>query len=230
MAAEDLARLTPQLEHLPLPVNFVLHDRGAPIEYAYFCNSGVGSLVTEFSDGNSVEVGVGGRDGFWGGPLLAGVLSVPDRAFMQIGGEGYRIARDAFVKQVRSSRALDDLLQRSLYLEQRQSRQVAACNARHDVVERLARWLLMCHDRVTGDELELTHEFLALMLGTRRSSVTIAAGSLQQSGLIRYTRRVIHVTNRAELEHATCQCYSTIAQEYERVIGFPPRRVSAATV
>jgi CRP-like cAMP-binding protein len=222
LSAEDLNRLEPHLEPLSLPVPFLLYEQAAPIAYAYFLNSGIGSLVSQFSDGGSVEIGIGGKEGFWGGALLAGVNSTPGRSFMQVSGDGVRVAAGVFVEHVRSSRAMEDLLNRALYLENVQSRQLAACNARHEVVERLARWLLMCDDRVHNGGMELTHEFLALMLGTRRSSVTVAAGTLQQAGLIRYTRRVIHIENRAELENAACQCYGIVAKEYERVIGFAP--------
>lgn len=143
---------------------------------------------------------------------------------MQIGGDGFRMPKSAFLEQVERNRPFEDLLQRSLYLEQVQSRQLAACNVRHEVVERLARWLLMCDDRVRDQHLHLTHEFIALMLGTRRSTVTLAAGALQQAGIIRYTRRVIHIIDRPQLEQAACQCYSILADEYERVIGLPPHR------
>jgi CRP-like cAMP-binding protein len=229
LSADDLSGLTPHLEYLELPVPFVLHQQSSPTQFAYFLNSGIASVVSQFTDGGSVETGIAGQEGLWGSSLLAGVDSPPGRCFMQIGGDGFRVPKDIFVESVRRSRAFEDLLHRAAYLELIQSRQLAACNARHEVVERLARWLLMCDDRVQGDGLALTHEFLALMLGTRRSSVTLAAGSLQEAGIIRYTRRTIHIIHRVELEEAACQCYGVIANEYERVIGLTPHRLPEAS-
>jgi CRP-like cAMP-binding protein len=224
LSDEDLNSLKPHMEFLAMPERFVIYDESAPIEFVYFLNSGIGSLVSQFVDGGSVETGIGGLEGFWGGSLLAGVVMPPGQAFMQVAGDGFRVSKDVFMDCVRSSRAFEDLLHRALYLEHVQARQIAACNIRHEVVERLARWLLMCDDRVQSDRLALTHEFLAVMLGTRRSSVTLAAGSLQEAGLIRYTRRAIEIVNRAELEQASCSCYGMIAIEYERVIGLEPYR------
>lgn len=224
LSADDLNALIPHLEYVALPVEFVLYEQAAPIDFAYFLNSGLGSVVNEFSDGASVESGMGGVEGFWGGALLAGIACSPARLFMQIAGDGFRVRNDVFVRHVQRSRNFENLMARALHLELVQSRQLAACNARHGITERLARWLLMCDDRIHSHNIALTQDFLALMLGARRSSVTLAAGTLQRAGLIRYTRRAIHIVDRAELEHASCQCYATIASEYERVIGLVPHR------
>jgi CRP-like cAMP-binding protein len=223
-SADDLKNLAPHLEYIDMPVPYLLHEQSKPIQFAYFLDSGIGSFVTQFTDGDSVETGIGGRESVWGASLAAGVDNPPGRSFMQVAGTGFRLRKDAFVDCGRNSRSFLDVILRATYLEQVQARQIAACNARHEIAERLARWLLMCDDRLRCDPIVLTHEFLALMLGTRRSSVTLAAGSLQEAGLIRYTRRAIHITNRAELEQASCPCYAIVAEEYRRVIGLDPRR------
>jgi CRP-like cAMP-binding protein len=228
LSADDLNALKPHLEAIATPVQFVLFEQSAPIEFAYFLDSGIASVVSQFIDGGSVETGITGIEGFWGSSLLAGVDHPPGRSFIQSAGNAFRIRKEVLMEQVRGSRAFEDLLLRASYLEHVQSQQLAACNARHEVVERLARWLLMCDDRVRNDTLTLTHEFLALMLGTRRSSVTIAAGTLQQAGLISYTRRTIRIVDRAELEDASCSCYRIIADEYERIIGLRPNRTPKA--
>jgi CRP-like cAMP-binding protein len=202
--------LFPYLKYVPVPTHHVLHEAGQTITHAYFLNSGLASVLNVMKDGRSVEVGLAGKEGFVGLPLVVGLSTSPTRVVAQVAGSAFRIS--AFdLKQV--LRQCPKLLQELNRFSQRmtmQATQVAACNRHHEVEGRLARLLLMSQDRLGGNLVPLTQEFLAYMLGTRRASVTVAAGILQKEGLISYTRGVVNVVNRAELEVASCECYQSM--------------------
>jgi CRP-like cAMP-binding protein len=168
------------------------------------------------AEGKSVEVGLTGKDGFVGLPLVVGFSSGPTQAVVQIAGRGFRIGARGIAQAVRQSPVLANRLQRYVQTLAMQGTQVAACNRLHEVDERLARWLLMCQDRIGSSFVPLTQEFLAHMLGTRRASVTVAAGILQKAGLIKYSRGHVNIVDRTRLESACCECYAIMQQQDKR--------------
>ena len=184
-------------------------EAGAAIEFAYFINAGCASILKVMSHGKCVEVGLAGPEGFVGCPLVAGFRTSPTRAIMQVGGNGFRISAQDLKKSIEEFPLLGSALERYTQELAIQAMQTAACNRLHDVEQRLARWLLMTQDRV-GDEFELTQEFIAHMMGTRRATVTITAGVLQKGGLISYKRGRVRIRDREGLETGACECYSAI--------------------
>ncbi len=206
----------PKLELARLKLRQVLHEVGDTLKSAYFCNTGMISILTVFPDGKSVEVGLVGKEGFAGIPLVAGFRSAARRAVVQIEATALRIDADTLAVFLRQCPHLERQLQRCSQIMGMEAAQLAACNRLHEVEQRLARWLLMCADRVGDTSLPLTQELLAQMLGTRRASVTIAAGILQKAGLISYSRGNVHITERASLQEASCECYGMMQQQKQR--------------
>jgi CRP-like cAMP-binding protein len=194
-------------------VHNVLHEPGATLKSAYFCNSGMISILSMFADGKSVEVGLVGKEGFIGLPLVAGFRTSPTRSIAQIDGTAFRVDGGALVAILPECPKLERSLHQYSQISTMQVTQIAACNRLHEVHERLARWLLMCADRVDSNSLPLTQEFLAQMLGTRRSSVTVAAGILQKAGLISSGRGDVKILNRKKLEQTACECYGIMEQQ-----------------
>jgi CRP-like cAMP-binding protein len=168
------------------------------------------SLVVSTSDGRSVEVGIVGREGMVGTPLAVGLRLAPYDAIIQIPGNGIMIDSKRLTSQLSSTPRLWLVLTRFVLMQGLQMAQVAACNRLHELEQRLARWLLMCQDRVDSERLFLTHEFLAQMLGTGRPSVSLAIGMLEHAGLIENIRGIIRVINRKSLEDSACECYRVI--------------------
>jgi CRP-like cAMP-binding protein len=197
-----------KLEFARLKTQQVLHESGDTLKSGYFCNTGLVSVLTVMPDGRSVEVGLIGKEGFVGLPLIAGFRSSPIRAFAPIEGTAFRIDGEVLVEILRQCPALERKLQRFSQMLTMQVMQVAACNRLHEVDERLARWLLMGQDRVGSKSLPLTQELLGQTLGTRRSSVSTAAGILQKAGLITCRRGAIDILKRRNLENAACDCYA----------------------
>jgi CRP-like cAMP-binding protein len=197
----------PQLTFIDLRAHDVLHEPGEAIKFGYFLNAGMASILSVLSDGKSVEVGLTGREGFVGLPLIVGFNTSATRAVVQIEGAGFRVTGREIVQLIRQCPVLANRLQRYVQMLAMQATQVAACNRLHEVDERLARWLLMCQDRIDSHLVPLTQEFLAHMLGTRRASVTVAAGMLQKAGLITYQRGHVKIVDRTQLEDASCECY-----------------------
>jgi CRP-like cAMP-binding protein len=193
-----------------------LNEVGEAIENAYFTNTGLISFLTVMADGKSVEVGLSGKEGFAGLPLVFGFSSSPTRAVIQVDSTGYRMSADNLKDALRDCPILNKSLLRFSQIMAVQATQVAACNRLHEVDHRLARWLLMSQDRLGGDDVPLTQEILAHMLGTRRASVTVAAGILQKSRLITYRRGDVRIDDRAGLENAACECYETIKRQSEK--------------
>jgi CRP-like cAMP-binding protein len=171
------------------------------------------SILAVQPDGKTVEVGLIGKEGFAGLPLLVGYNHSPTRVMTQADGTAYRCDAETLKQLMRQSPELERQLHRFAHQLAMQTTQLAACNRLHDVVGRLARWILMSQDRVGSDKLPLTQEFLSQMLGTRRSSVTVAAGALQKAGLIAYTRGSVTILNRPKLEDAACDCYLIVQQQ-----------------
>ena len=199
--------LFPKLEFMHLKVHHVLHEPGDSLKSAYFPNSGLVSILSVFPDGKCVEVGLVGKEGFIGLPLVAGFRTANTRAIIQIEASAFRVDAETLTGILQQSRTLDRRLQQFSQILGMEVTQVAACNRLHEVNERLARWLLMSADRVDSTCVPLTQEFLANMLGTRRSSVTVAAGMLETAGLISNSRGRVDIIDRPRLEEAACECY-----------------------
>jgi CRP-like cAMP-binding protein len=212
----ERASLLSKLEFVLLPARSVLAKMAEPIEFCYFVNSGVVSIIHVMSDGKSVEVGLTGKEGFIGLPLIVGYSTSPTRAIVQIEAAGYKIGARELEKALAVCPILKDGLHRYSQELAIQAIQIAACNRLHKVDERLARWLLMSQDRVGKSTFPLTQEFISHMLGTRRASVTVAAGILQKAGLITYSRGQVTIEDRAGLESAACECYKGINHQVER--------------
>lgn len=213
LSAKECEPLLSKLELVRLKVHQVLHEPGDNLKSAYFCNTGMISILSVFADGKSVEIGLVGKEGFVGLPLVAGFRTAPNRAMAQIDGTALRIDGEALVAFLEQCPKLERSLQQYSQISAMQIGQIAACNRLHEVDERLARWLLMCADRVGSNQLPLTQEFLAQMLGTRRSSVTVAAGILQKAGIIAHGRGDVRIVDRKKLEEATCECYGVMQQQ-----------------
>jgi CRP-like cAMP-binding protein len=190
-----------------------------PIKYVYFPINALGSLVTMLEDGSTIESGSVGREGMVGVPVILGADSTPMQTVVQIPGDVWRVERDVVQREFDRQRTLRSLLNRYMHTIFVVASQSTACIRRHGVEARLARWLLMSADGVGSNQLPLTQEFLATMLGVRRAGVTEAAAKLQTEELIRYSRGYVEITDRAGLEDATCECYHTIRREYERLLG-----------
>ena len=196
-----------------LPIHSVLNEVGAPIQNAYFINTGLASILNVLQNGKSVEVGLTGKEGFVGVPLIAGFKTSPTRVIMQIAGSALSIAAKDIKAILRDYPALDRSLQRCSQELALQAAQTAACNRVHEIDQRLARWLLMSQDRIGNEVVPLTQEFLAHMLGTRRASVTVAAGMLQKAGLISYVRGQLKIEDRGRLENSVCECYGALKKQ-----------------
>lgn len=202
--------LRPHLEVADLPQYEILEEPGQRIDYTYFLNDGMTSLVALSRDGRSVEVGIVGKEGMVGMSLIAGLQQGTFRAIMQMAGSGMRVRAEIFQDILLSAPTLRSELSRLALMHGMQVAQLAACNRLHEVEQRLARWLLMCQDRFDCQLLPLTHEFLAQLLGTGRPSVSLAAGSLENAGLIENLRGSVKILNRKSLEEVACECYGVI--------------------
>lgn len=209
----------PIVDHCEL-VNLVfgeiLSEQDQPLTHAYFPITSFISLVTTISDHPPLEMGLIGNEGMLGATLTLGVNTAPMRAVVQGAGTALRINASDFRLAFNESPALHRTINRYLYVMMAQLSQTAACNHYHEIEPRLARWLLMTHDRAHADHFHLTHEFLADMLGVRRSGITVAAGALQNKNLIGYTRGEISVLNRAGLEAAACECFEAVNNDYKQ--------------
>lgn len=213
LPAKESAIVLPELEPVDLRSHEVLNEMGEQIQSCYFVNTGMVSILTVMGDGKGVEVGIAGKEGFIGLPVIAGFRSSATRAIVQIAGTAFRVTAAKIGQIVPKCPLLERKLNRYAQLLAMQASQVAACNRLHDVEERMARWLLMTQDRVGEELVPLTQEFLSHMLGTRRASVTVAAGALQKAGLIKYTRGSVTIANRAKLEETACECYDIIRRQ-----------------
>jgi len=211
----EIERLSKHLSPVKLKLREQLLDGHA--QYAYFLEEGLASVVLTLEDGATVEVGVIGVDGVVGLPILLGAETMPGRTFIQAESSGYRIEASKLKEGFERPGQLREHLQKYVLANLVQSAQNAACNRLHNISERLARWLLTCHDRVQSDRMPLTHEFLGQMLGAPRTTVTLAAGMLHEAGLIDYSRGHITIKDRAGLENVACECYSVVRDEFRRL-------------
>lgn len=216
---EEYERLVTNMELVPLTFKQTLYAANESIEYVYFPKSGVVSLLTLMEDGTAVEVGTVGNEGMVGLPVFLGSNKIPGQAMAQIPGEAWRMRVDVFKNKVIPGSTLHDLLQRYTQALFNLISQIAACNRIHSVEERFCRWLLMTQDRVGSDEFPLTQEFLSQMLGVRRPTVSLSASVLQKAGLIRYVRGKMTILDREGLEASSCECYTIVKREFERLVG-----------
>jgi CRP-like cAMP-binding protein len=218
LSAKDYGSIAPHLHAEELPLKKTLYLPDEPISRVYFLNSGMVSTVAEQQEGGSVEVGVTGFEGVVGVSVLLGGDRTPNHVYMQIEGNGLAIEAKLLMELMDKHDALRGVLHKYVYTYIAQVSQTAVCNRIHEVGERLARWLLMSHDRCRGcDVMPMTHEFLGLMLGTRRSSVTMAALLLQEAGIIEYRHGSLRIISRAKLEESACECYAIVRREHERI-------------
>jgi CRP-like cAMP-binding protein len=221
LSSEDIATLQPHLEPVPLAVRQVLIEPNTAIEHIYFPEAGMAS-VTNNSSGGKIEVGVIGWEGMVGLPIVLGIDQTPYEHFMQIAGHGWRITVQDLEQAMAESSSLHRQLLRYAQASHVQASETAFANANSDVEARLARWLLMCHDRVEGGDIPLTHEFIAMMLGVRRPGVTVALHVLEGMQVIRAKRGVVTVLDREKLEELADEAYGLSEAEYTRLIGTEP--------
>ena len=215
---EAFATLLPHLEPAPLPLGMAVYESGGKQTYVYFPTSGIVSLLYVLEDGSSAEIAIAGRDGLVGISLFMGGETTPSRAVVQSAGEGYRIRAAVLKKMFENGGPLQHLLLRYTQALITQMTQTAVCNRHHSVNQQLCRWLLLSLDRLPSNELVMTQELIANMLGVRREGVTEAAGKLQAEGLIQYRRGRIQVLDRAGLEACVCECYAVVKKEYARLL------------
>lgn len=219
LAPADFEHLAPHLTRVDLPKGEVLFEHGQAVRRAWFIEDGLGSVIAELPDGEAAEIGLYGVEGFAGIPALLGDGRAEHRLTMQIGGHGYRVAADAIQSAMDERPALRRLLLRYVQYFLIQVGQTAVSNARCSIEQRLARWLLMSHDRIDSEDVPLTHEYLAVMLAVRRSSVTVAIHELEGRGLIRGRRGSVLIRDRRGLEAFAGDVYGVPERTFERLIG-----------
>ena len=218
LPAEDFKRILPDLTTMPLTRRNVFQKRGEPMRYVFFPNGGVCSVTSMMTNGTAVEVATVGDEGMLGITALWGGRSMPGETMCQVQDTSVeRMPLDAFVREIERRGALYESVGRYSQGALALMMQSTACMALHDVQARCCRWLLMTHDRVRTDEFHLSHEFLAMMLGSTRPTVSTVAGLLQRAGLIRYTHAKITIVDRKGLKAASCECYATIRAEFARL-------------
>ena len=218
LPAEDYERLLPHLELVPLPLGWAVYESGNEQGYVYFPTTSIVSLLYVMQDGSSAEIAVVGYEGVVGIALFMGGETTPSRAVVQSAGYGYRLRASVLKTEFGRGGELQHLLLRYTQTLITQMAQTAVCNRHHSVEQQLCRWLLLSLDRLPSNELTMTQELIANMLGVRREGVTEAAGHLQAAGLIHYSRGKITVLDRAKLEARVCECYAVVKREYERLL------------
>ena len=216
---QDYRALLPFLEPVALPLAMALYESGGVQGYVYFPTSGIVSLLYVLENGSSAEIAVTGCEGLVGIALFMGGETTPSRAVVQSAGRGYRIKAAALKEKFEAGGALQYLLLRFTQGLITQMTQTAVCNRHHAVDQQLCRWLLLSLDRLPANDLVMTQELIANMLGVRREGVTEAAGKLQAAGLIKYSRGKITVLDRPRLEARVCECYAVVKQEYDRLLS-----------
>ncbi len=218
LPATDYARLLPDLELVPLPLGWAVYEAGGKLGYVYFPTTSIISLLYVMEDGASAEIAVSGNDGLVGIALFMGGETTPSRAVVQSAGFGYRLKASVLKREFAHGGALQHLALRYTQALITQMAQTAVCNRHHTVEQQLCRWLLLSLDRLPSNELTMTQELIANMLGVRREGVTEAAGRLQQAGLLTYSRGHISVLDRPKLEQRACECYAVVKKEMNRLL------------
>ena len=218
LPAADYERLLPDLELVPLPLGWAVYEADSKLGYVYFPTTSIVSLLYVMEDGSSAEIAVTGHDGLVGIALFMGGESTPSRAVVQSAGYGYRLKAVVLQKEFKQGGHLQHLALRYTQALITQMAQTAVCNRHHSVEQQLCRWLLLSLDRLPSNELIMTQELIANMLGVRREGVTEAAGNLQKAGLIHYSRGHITVLDRPKLEKRVCECYAVVKREVDRLL------------
>lgn len=219
LPVEEYERLLPSLEHVSMELGQVLHEPGRSMQYVYFPTTAIVSLVCVMEDGNSAEIALVGNDGIVGVSLLLGGETTPSRALVQSAGDAYRLKGQLLKNEFYRAGPMQRLLLRYTQALLTQMAQTAVCNRHHSLDQQLCRWLLLSIDRLPSDQLVMTQELIANMLGVRREGVTEAAGKLQKAGLIRYHRGHITVLDRKGLEARVCECYGVVKRECDRLLA-----------
>jgi len=218
---DSLQRLESNLHLVPMPLGQILHQQHVPFEFVFFPTTAAISLVSVLKDGASAEIGLIGKEGMVGTSLLMGGGDAACQALVQSAGEGYRLKVALLKTEFEQSPEVLHLLLRYVQSLMIQTSQTAVCNRHHSVDQQLCRWLLLTLDRITVNQVSMTQELIAQMLGVRREGVTAAAGKLQEAGLIHYSRGVITVVDRSGLELRSCECYATVKYETDRLVPIP---------
>ncbi|MFL9923639.1 Crp/Fnr family transcriptional regulator [Herbaspirillum lusitanum] len=213
-------RMISQLEWIQLPLGTVLYESGDTLQHVYFPTDAIVSLLYVTENGSSAEISVVGKDGFVGLAILMGGESTPSRAIVQSAGSAYRLTSARFKDEIHRDIHTMNLMLRYTQALFTQMSQTAVCNRHHSIDQQLCRWLLLSLDRLTSNQLKMTQELIANMLGVRREGVTDAAGKLQRQGVIEYSRGNMIVLDRPKLEHLCCECYAVVRKETERLL--PP--------
>jgi CRP-like cAMP-binding protein len=219
----DYERLTPHLELIPMKLGDVLYEPGIKMRHVYFPTTSIVSLLYVMEDGASAEIAIVGNEGILGISLFMGGETTPSRAVVQGGGFGFRLRAQLLKDEFARSGPMLRLLLRYTQALITQMSQTAVCNRHHSVDQQLCRWLLLSLDRLASNELAMTQELIANMLGVRREGVTEAAGKLQDAGLIRYRRGRITVLDRAGVESRSCECYQVVKSEFDRLLPYGTR-------
>jgi len=224
LPANDYARLLPDLELVPMPLGWAVYEAGGKLGYVYFPTTCIISLLYVMEDGASAEIAITGNEGLVGIALFMGGETTPSRAIVQSAGYGFRLKASALKREFDHGGPLQHLALRYTQALITQMAQTAVCNRHHAVEQQLCRWLLLSLDRLPTNELNMTQELIANMLGVRREGVTEAAGHLQKAGLINYSRGHIVVLDRPKLEQRVCECYAVVKKEMDRLL--PDRTAS----
>jgi CRP-like cAMP-binding protein len=220
LPAEDYARLLPNLEPIAMPLGWALYESGGHMGYLYFPTTSIVSLLYVLENGASAEIAITGNEGLVGISLFMGGESTLSRAVVQSAGHGYRLRASVLKSEFSLGGQLQHLALRYTQALITQMAQTAVCNRHHSVDQQLCRWLLLSLDRLASNELLMTQELIANMLGVRREGVTEAAGKLQAAGLIHYSRGKITVLDRAKLEQRACECYGVVKKEFDRLLPY----------
>jgi CRP-like cAMP-binding protein len=227
LPAGEFERLAPHLELVPMRLGDALYESGQRLQHVYFPTTSIVSLLYIMEDGASAEIAVVGNEGILGISLFMGGETTPSRAVVQSAGHGYRLEAKLLKAEFNRAGPVLHLLLRYTQALITQMAQTAVCNRHHSVEQQLCRWLLLSLDRLSSNELVMTQELIANMLGVRREGVTAAAGDLQRAGLIRYSRGRITVVNRPGLERHVCECYAVVKKEFDRLLSdIPPGALS----
>jgi CRP-like cAMP-binding protein len=220
LPAEDYARLAPELELVPMPLGWAVYESGGRMSYLYFPTTSIVSLLYVMESGASAEIAITGNEGLVGISLFMGGESTPSRGVVQSEGYGYRLGASVMRREFALGGSLQHLALRYTQALLTQMAQTAVCNRHHALDQQLCRWLLLSLDRLQGNELLMTQELIANMLGVRREGVTEAAGKLQAEGLIHYRRGKITVLDREKLEKRVCECYAVVKREFDRLLPY----------
>ena len=229
LPAAEYERLEPNLELIAMPLGWVIYESGGHLGYLYFPTTCIVSLLYVMESGASAEIAITGNEGLVGISLFMGGESTPSRAVVQSAGEAYRVKASIVKTEFALGGPLQNLALRYTQALITQMAQTAVCNRHHSVDQQLCRWLLLSMDRLPGNELKMTQELIANMLGVRREGVTAAAGNLQALGLIHYSRGHITVLDRKGLEQRACECYGVVKKEFDRLLPYRLPNLTTST-